>query len=44
MSFKDISGYHLFDLDQPSMELRGSVFWVLSRTPLNFFFSTAIEV
>ena len=26
------------------MELRGSIFWVLSRTPLSFFFSTAIEV
>ena len=26
------------------MELRGSVFWVLSRTTLSFFFSTEIEV
>ena len=26
------------------MELRGLIFWVLSRTPLSFFFSTAIEV
>ena len=26
------------------MELKGSILWVLSRTPLSFFFSTAIEV
>ena len=26
------------------MKLRGSIFWVLSRTPLSLFFSTAIEV
>ena len=26
------------------MELRGPILWVLSRTPLSFFFSTAIEV
>ena len=44
MSFKEIFWYHSFDLDQPSMELRGSIFWVLSRTALSFFFSTAIEV
>ena len=41
---KKFSGYHSFDLNQPSMELRGSIFWILSRTPLSFFFSTAIEV
>ena len=26
------------------MELKGSIFWVLSRTTLSFFFSTVIEV
>ena len=26
------------------MELRGSIFWVLSRTTLGVFFSTEIEV